>query len=159
MAQPTIAPYGTWKSPITADLIVADSIGLGQVVRDGADIYWAEMRPMEKGRYVVVRRTPDGQTADVNPAPFNARTRVHEYGGGSYTVHNGTLYFTNFVDQRLYRQTPGDAPEALTPEGGDLRWADFAVDSSRNRLIGVRSDPRSADREALNRICGLDLST
>ena len=62
MAQPTIAPYGTWKSPITADLIVADSIGLGQVARDGADIYWAEMRPQEKGRYVVVRRTPDGAT-------------------------------------------------------------------------------------------------
>lgn len=158
MAQPTIAPYGTWTSPITADLIVADSIGLGQVVRDGADIYWAEMRPQEKGRYVVVRRTPDSATTDVNPAPFNARTRVHEYGGGSYTVHNGTLYFTNFADQRLYRQQPGGAPEALTPEGVDLRWADFSVDSARNRLIGVREDHRAADREAVNTIAALDLS-
>ena len=159
MAHPTTAPYGTWKSPITADLIVGESIGLGQIVRDGADIYWAEMRPQEKGRYVVVRRTADGTTADVNPAPFNARTRVHEYGGGSYSVHEGTLYFTNFADQRLYRQQPGGAPEALTPEGIDIRFADCVMDSQRNRLIGVREDHRAADREAVNTIAALDLAT
>ncbi|MBI3958393.1 MAG: prolyl oligopeptidase family serine peptidase, partial [Chloroflexi bacterium] len=159
MAQPTIAPYGTWESPITADLIVAETIGLGQIVRDGADIYWAEMRPQEKGRYVVVRYTPDGQIADVNPAPFSARTRVHEYGGGAYTVHDGTLYFTNFADQRLYRQQPGGAPEPLTPEGIDIRFADCVMDSQRNRLIGVREDHRAADREAVNTIAALDLGT
>lgn len=159
MTQPTTAPYGTWKSPITADLIVGESIGLGQVVRDGSDIYWAEMRPQEKGRYVVVRRTPDGKTADVNPAPFNARTRVHEYGGGSYSAHKGTLYFTNFADQRLYRQSPGGTPEALTPEGLDIRFADCVMDSRRNRLIGVREDHRAADREAVNTIAALDLAT
>lgn len=159
MIHPTTAPYGTWKSPITADLIVAESIGLGQVMRDGADIYWAEMRPQEKGRYVVVRRTPDGKTTDVNPAPFNARTRVHEYGGGSYSAHKGTLYFTNFADQRLYRQSPGGTPEALTPEGLDIRFADCVMDSRRNRLIGVREDHRAADREAVNTIAALDLAT
>lgn len=159
MTHPTTTPYGTWKSPITADLIVGESIGLGQVMRDGADIYWAEMRPQEKGRYVVVRRTPDGKRADVNPAPFNARTRVHEYGGGSYFVHGGTLYFTNFADQRLYCQQPGGAPEALTPEGIDIRFADCVMDSRRNRLIGVREDHRLADREAVNTIAALDLAT
>ncbi len=159
MAHPTIAPYGTWKSPITADLIVGGSISLGQIVRDGADIYWTEMRPQEKGCYVVVRRTADGTTTDVNPAPFNARTRVHEYGGGSYTVHEGTLYFTNFADQRLYRQQSGGAPEALTPEGMDIRFADCVMDSQRNRLIGVREDHRAADREAVNTIAALDLGT
>lgn len=159
MTQPTVAPYGTWKSPITADLIVAESIGLGQIVCDGADIYWSEMRPQEKGRYVVVRYTADGQTADVNPAPFNARTRVHEYGGGSYCANEGTLYFTNFADQRLYRQQPGGMPEALTPEGMDIRYADCMVDSQRNRLIGVREDHRAVDREAVNTIAALDLVT
>lgn len=159
MPKPTIAPYGTWKSPITADLIVAESIGLGQVMRDGVDIYWAEMRPQEKGRYVVVRRTTDGKTADVNPAPFNARTRVHEYGGGSYSAHKGTLYFTNFADQRLYRQQPDSAPEALTPAGVDIRFADCVMDSQRNRLIGVREDHRAADQEAVNTIAALDLAT
>ena len=159
MAHPITAPYGTWKSPITADLIVADSIALGQIARDGADIYWSEMRPQEKGRYVVVRRTPDGTTADVNPAPFNARTRVHEYGGGSYSVHEGTLYFTNFADQRLYRQQSGGAPEALTPEGSDIRFADCVMDRRRNRLIGVREDHRAAQQEAVNTIAALDLVT
>src|SRR5262249_35296275 len=86
MVPPQVAPYGSWKSPITSDLIVSGTMGLEQVILDGADIYWIEARPAEGGRNVIVRRTPGGRTADVTPAPLNARTRVHEYGGGAYTV-------------------------------------------------------------------------
>ena len=110
-----VAPYGSWKSPITSELIVAGSVRLGDIVLDGMDIYWHESRPSEGGRYVVVRRTPDGTIADVNPAPFNARTRVHEYGGGSFTVVDGTLYFTHYTDQRLYRQDPGADDHQVEP--------------------------------------------
>jgi hypothetical protein len=108
MVKKTIASYGSWKSPITSELIVSDMVGLGQIVLDGEDIYWYEVRPSEGGRYVIVRRTPDGKTSDINPAPYNARTRVHEYGGGAYTVSDGVVYFTNFSDQRIYRQLPGE---------------------------------------------------
>ncbi|HLF88873.1 MAG TPA: hypothetical protein VI451_08025, partial [Anaerolineales bacterium] len=104
------APYGTWKSPITTDLIVANTIGLGSVLLEGDDTYWIESRPKERGRNVIVRHTPDGKTVDVNPAPYNARTRAHEYGGGAYCVHQGTVYFTDFADQRLYRVRPGGEP-------------------------------------------------
>ena len=69
-------PFGSWKSPITADLIVSESIGLGSIALDGEDIYWVELRPAEKGRYVIVRRTPAGKCTDVTPPEFNARTRV-----------------------------------------------------------------------------------
>ena len=96
-------PFGSWKSPITADLIVSGAVGLSQPTIDGADIYWVEMRPSEGGRQVIVRRDVLGQLSDVNPQPFNARTRVHEYGGGDYLAANGTVYFTNFADQRLYK--------------------------------------------------------
>ena len=112
---PTIAPYGSWKSPITAESIVADSVGLGQIELEGDDIYWVEMRPQEGARNVVVRRGADGVVTDVTPAPFNVRTRVHEYGGRSFAVSDGVIYFTNFVDQRLYRQEPGGEPTPLTP--------------------------------------------
>src|SRR6476659_3419450 len=88
------APYGSWKSPIISDVIVKGAIGLGQIALDGEDIYWLEGRPQEGGRNVVVRRTPDGRIADVTPMPFNVRTRVHEYGGGAYTVASGTLFFS-----------------------------------------------------------------
>ena len=71
---PKIAPYGSWKSPITSDLIVEGSVGLSQPSFDGDDIYWLEMRPKEAGRNVIVRRSADGVCTDVNPAPFNART-------------------------------------------------------------------------------------
>ena len=101
---PKIAPYGSWKSPITSDLIVEGSVGLSQPAFDGEDIYWLEMRPKEAGRNVIIRRTADGVCTDVNQSPFNARTRVHEYGGGDYVVSQGIAYFSNFSDQRLYRQ-------------------------------------------------------
>ena len=122
MAEPQVAPYGSWRSPITADLIVGGSVGLSMSALDGADIYWIEGRPTEAGRSVIVRRTADGTTADVIPQGFNARTRVHEYGGGDYCVGDGTVFFTNFTDQRLYISRRGHAPESLTPEGVDLRY-------------------------------------
>ena len=96
----TISPYGSWRSPITSGLIVAGTVRLGQVELDGEDVYWIEGRPAEKGRNVIVRRSADGATEDVNPQPFNARTLVNEYGGGSFTVSNGEVFFSNFSDQR-----------------------------------------------------------
>jgi len=85
-------------------------IGLGQPRLDGEDIYWIEMRPSEQGRHVIVRRSADGVTTDINPAEFNARTRVHEYGGGDYVVRDGVVCFSNFADQQLYRQAAGSPP-------------------------------------------------
>src|SRR5580704_15064008 len=109
---PETLPYGAWKSPITSDLIVAETIGLGAVLVDGGDIYWIESRPGEGGRNVLVKNGG----GDVTPAPFNVRTRVHEYGGGAAIVHQGTAYFSHFADQRLYRLEPGATPVPLTPE-------------------------------------------
>ncbi len=124
MAEIKIAPYGSWKSPITADLIVQGAVGLGMIKTDGEAIYWLELRPSEGGRTCIVRRTPDGELQDMTPPGFNARTRAHEYGGGDFVVREGALYFSNFSDQRLYLQTT-DAPAPLTPESkAELRYAD-----------------------------------
>ena len=151
---PTTAPYGSWKSPITTDLIVSGSIGLGEVALDGEDIYWVEMRPAEGGRMVVVKRTPDGEISDITPGPFSARTRVHEYGGGAYLVHEGTVYFSNYSDQRMYRQDSGEAPEPITPET-DMRYADGCFDAARNRVICVRED-HTQGGEPINAIVAVD---
>ncbi|HEX2230377.1 MAG TPA: S9 family peptidase, partial [Candidatus Binatia bacterium] len=89
-----ICPYGSWKSPISPELIAAGEVGLEQVRTDGGDLYWIERRAHEGGRKVVVRRSSDGKIGDVTPAGFNARTRVHEYGGGDYAVYGGTVVFS-----------------------------------------------------------------
>ena len=151
----TTSTYGSWKSPITTDLIVGESVGLGQISLDGNDIYWVEMRPSEGGRNVVVRLGPDGTATDVTPAPFNARTRVHEYGGGAYAVARGMVFFTNFSDQRVYRQVGVEQPVPVTPEGG-LRHADFEVDAKRSRLVCVQED-HSGNGEAANSIVSIPL--
>jgi dipeptidyl aminopeptidase/acylaminoacyl peptidase len=143
-----VAPYGSWKSPITAELIAAGTIGLGQIALDGDDTYWVELRPAERGRSVIVHRTPDGRTNEVTAAPFNVRTRVHEYGGGAFCVAQGTVYFSNFGDGRLYRQAPGEAPQPLTPEG-PFRYGDLVIDHHRRRIVCVRED-HSAAGEPIN---------
>lgn len=155
MVESRTASYGSWKSPIASDLIVAGTIGLGGVRLDGEAVYWTELRPTEGGRNVLVRRTRDGKTTDITPKPFNVRTRVHEYGGGSYLVHQGTVYFSNFADQRLYRQDAGAEPVAITPEAA-WRYADGVIDGERQRLICVRED-HTGDGEAVNTIASVSL--
>ncbi|NEO52647.1 MAG: S9 family peptidase [Okeania sp. SIO3B5] len=150
-----IAPYGSWKSPITADLIVAGTIGLSSLAIDGDDVYWIEGRPSEGGRNVIVRHTPDGQTTDITPSPFNVRTRVHEYGGGAFLVTDGTIYFSNFADQRLYCQTPDTAPQPLTPDA-NCRYADAVMDKQRDRLICIQED-HTKGGEAINRIVSINI--
>jgi len=87
------APYGSWKSPITSEAMTASSIRLEDVVLDGSAIYWSEQHPNEKGRYAIERWSPDGTIVELLPAPWSARTRVHEYGGAAFTVVDGTVYF------------------------------------------------------------------
>ena len=141
------------------DLIVAQSISLTDVRLDGGHIYWLEGRPQEQGRNVVVRAgLGDGEPADITPKPFNARTRVHEYGGGAWQVTRGAICFSNFADGRLYRQASGaDAPQPLTPQPprpSGWRYADGVIDTARNRWIGVREDHTGAG-EAVNAIVAL----
>lgn len=155
MMRARVAPYGSWQSPITSDLIVSSTVGLGQTALDGDDIYWMEVRPSEGGRNCVVRRAPDGRVTDMTPPSYNARTRVHEYGGGDYAVSDGTIYFSNFQDQRLYRYAAGSEPQPLTP-AVDMRYSDMVVDRRRDGLCAVREDHTIEGREAVNTIVWLD---
>jgi len=139
MTQTTIANYGSWRSPINSDLIVSNTIGLSAVKFDGNDIYWLENRPSEGGRSVIVKLDDDGKTEDITPKPFNVRSRVHEYGGGAFFIHESIIYFTNYSDQRIYVQKKGETPQPLTAESS-LRYADFSFDKIRNRLICVAED-------------------
>jgi dipeptidyl aminopeptidase/acylaminoacyl peptidase len=145
------APYGSWKSPITSDLIVAGSIRLGEIRLDGETVYWSEGRPTEGGRSVVVKRTPDGQITDLTLAPLNVRTRVHEYGGGAFNILDGALYFSNFADQRLYRQAGEVAPEPITPEA-PFRYADAVWDNVHRRIVCIREDHSGDRQEPVNQI-------
>ncbi len=148
------APYGSWKSPITTGLIVSGAVGLGQIALDGDGVYWVEMRPSEGGRMVIVRRGGDGATVDVTPEPYSVRTRVHEYGGGAFLVAGGTVFFSNFADQRMYRQDAGAEPRAITPEA-PRRYADGVFDAERGRIVCVRED-HSGEGEPVNTIAAVD---
>jgi dipeptidyl aminopeptidase/acylaminoacyl peptidase len=168
MPNPQTAPYGSWSSPITSDLIVASSIGLRTILLDGTDVYWIEARPQERGRNVIVRRAADGTMSDVTPPVtmegnrfFDVRTSVHEYGGGAYCVVGGVVYFCNGADQRLYRQEePGSTPVAITADASrsrGLRYADGVMDARRGRMIWVREDHTTAAPEPINTLVEIPL--
>jgi len=149
-----ISPYGSWESPISADLITQGGLRLGEVRVDGDDVYWHEGRPEEAGRYVIVKRSADGSTSDVNPAPLNARNAVHEYGGSAYAVRDGVVYLANWDDQRIYKASDSGEPQAITnaPEiERGLRFADLKLTNDSNWILAV-SETHHEDREADNAI-------
>jgi len=152
----TEAPFGTWKSPITTELITGHSTPVNELAVDHQDIYWIESHPKEGGRYTIMRCTPDGLISECTPPDFYARTTVHEYGGAAFTVADGIIYFANFKDQHLYRQRPGEKPRLLTP-GEGYRYADIVMDRKRNRLICIREDHAGVG-EPVNTIVSVSLA-
>jgi dienelactone hydrolase len=156
-----LAPFGSWKSPITAEAIVADSIGLSSIVLDGTDIYWLESRPQQAGRSVIVRRTANGQSEDVTPSGYNVRNRVHEYGGAAYTVVDGCVYFSNNTDNCLYIQDlRSSQPQQLRQLTHDKnkRYADLTIDPRNQRLICVQEEHDSTEFEPLNTLVSISLT-
>lgn len=152
-----VAPYGSWKSPVTTDLVVRANIRLSQVATEGQHVYWIEGRPLEGGRNVLVRWSEADGASDLTPSPFDVRTTVHEYGGGSFCVRDGICYFSNFKDQRLYRQAPGEEPLPVT-SATSMRFGDMTIDTVRNRIVAVREDHSTPGCEPRNTLVSIDLS-
>ncbi len=151
---PDVAPYGSWKSPITVDLLTAGAVGLGYVDLADHGVYWLESRAHEGGRSVLVLKSEDSDPVDVVPEDFNVRSRVHEYGGGAYWRHGRTLFCSNFDDSRLYRiDGVGAPPRAVTPEPSEphaFRYADGVVTPDGSTIVCVRERHRAG--EALNEL-------
>lgn len=156
---PTVTPFGSWPTPISSELVVAAAVRVSGARTDGDAVYWAEGRPSEGGRTQIVRRDPDGTTTDLLPEGFDARTAVHEYGGGAWWVRGGVVWFANWADQRLYRLAPGGEPEPLTPEPATPRadrYADGFVAGDSLLLVRERHEgPKATDvRNEIVRLSG-----
>ncbi|MEA2081315.1 MAG: prolyl oligopeptidase family serine peptidase [Elusimicrobiota bacterium] len=155
-------PYTEWRPAVSPEQVFSDVLGLNEIHTDGRDVYWIEMRPSEGGRYVIVRADKNGKISDVTPRGFNARTRVHEYGGGSYAVYGDMIYFVNFKDQRIYKQhVNSPLPVAVTPaknsDGSLGKYASLTFAPGGKRLLFVY-EKEYEDRENKNFIGVLDLS-
>jgi dipeptidyl aminopeptidase/acylaminoacyl peptidase len=152
------APYGSWRSPITASLIAAGEVPLAAPDIVAGDVYWLEGKPLEGGRVVLVKHAAGGTRQELTPKPYYVRTRVHEYGGGAYVVHGSTVWFSNFGDQRLYRQDAGQDPRPITPEPGipaGLRYADACLTRDGGLVLCVRERHEAEGVEATNELVAL----
>src|SRR5690625_8039105 len=113
----TTAPYGSWRSPISAQSLTADNVRLSEPQPDGDDCYWLESRPQEQGRSALVHLAADGTRRGLLPAPWSVRTRLSEYGGGSYCVLHGRGCLGLDSHQRIYQLAAGGDLKPLTPRG------------------------------------------
>ncbi|KAI3889804.1 hypothetical protein MKX03_033842 [Papaver bracteatum] len=158
------APYGSWKSPITADVVSGADKRLGGIAVDGhGHLLWVETRPNEAGRAVLVKEADKygDEPIDITPKEFAVRTLANEYGGQAFTISGDAIVFSNYKDQRLYKQIIGDSsPLPITPDyGGSLvRYADGVFDSRSNSYITVMEDHRESSLNAITTIVSVSLS-
>jgi dipeptidyl aminopeptidase/acylaminoacyl peptidase len=150
------APYGTWKSPLSAQRVAAGAKPLSAPRVAGGSLVWLEGLPAEGGRVAAVRLHASGRLEVLTPAPFNVRTRVHEYGGGALAVQAETLYFSNFADNLVYVQEGNGTPRALT-DNKLQRYADLELDVARSRLIAVREDHSAGGHEPSTSLVALPI--
>jgi len=157
MNTPQVASCGSWKSPITSDLIVSQTVGIGSLAVNHGNIYWLEKRPQEEGRNLLIGYGNRGELKNFTPSPLSVRSKIHEYGGGAFVVEGNTIYFSNYQDGRIYQQIIGTQPYPLTDKL-ERRYGDLVVDRHRNRLICVCED-HSLGGEAVNSIVTINLNT
>ncbi|MBN9099442.1 MAG: S9 family peptidase [Pseudonocardia sp.] len=158
----TTAPFGSWPTPITSELVVSAAVRLGALHLDGDDVVWDEGRPSEGGRTQIVRRTPDNTTTDLLPDGMNARSAVHEYGGAAWWARDGVVWFVNWDDQRLYRLADGGAtpltPEPATPRADRYADGDLSTDGATVVCVREHHDGPAAT-DVRNEIVRLDART
>jgi dipeptidyl aminopeptidase/acylaminoacyl peptidase len=159
---PRTAPYGAWASPFPIELVARGAITFGEIgARDGRR-WWLEGRADESGRQVLIRREADGSLTRLTPEGFNARCRVHEYGGGASVLDDELIVVSDFTTGRLQRVTAPGVLEPLTPADRAWRYADLTLDRGRNRLLAIREDHEPATlarhSEAENAVVAIDLS-
>jgi len=155
---PIKKPYGSWPSPISAELITRAAPSLNFIQSYGDDLYWVEGRPWEAGRNVIMRRDSNGSITDLLPAPFSHYSRVHEYGGMAYALNDDHLYFVNATDQNIYKYCLDDtsAPQVIT-NNSSRRFADLIVDRQNQRLIAV-CEEHNDDQEPENYLASIALN-
>ena len=157
MTNTRTSPYGTWPTPITSNLIIADNISLDELKLHPTGTYWIERRPDEQGRCVIVKHA-NGQNHDLISKPFSARSRVHEYGGGVYCVTNHGVYFVNDKDQNIYFSSAVQPPVAIT-HTTDCCYADLQFDELQQRLICIQQSNNPELSEAENTLISIDLNS
>jgi dipeptidyl aminopeptidase/acylaminoacyl peptidase len=150
-----VAPYGSWRSTISPEALVAGFVRLAEVRRDGDDLLWLEGRPDDGGRATLVRLRSGGAPEDISPPGINVRTRVHEYGGAAFLAAGDVIVVSDFATGRLLRVGSDRSATPITP-AGPFRFADMELDRGRGRILAVRED-HSGPGEAVNTLVSIPL--
>ncbi len=181
-----VAPYGTWESPITTDLLAGKEKELLEIKVDvsscssrlcknersesetiqepSGKIYLIEGRPAENGRCVIVELDSNGDASrDVLPAIYNARTAVHEYGGAAFAASpsDGNLIFSDWETRQVFSLNPSSNEiQPATKSDPELRYASFSVHpTAPNWILAIQEDHHQAPASVENSLVVIDTSS
>jgi len=158
MSIPHVEPYGSWKSPITSELIVSKSHIFGFVDIDMDYVYYDELRPYERGKTALMRNNKKRVEEEMLPENFSVRTTAHEYGGRSFYLKENDLFFVSFNDQRIYKVDREKKIEPITAEKNNLRYADIIFDKKRDFIFCVQEE-HMKNGEVVHSIIKIKLDT
>lgn len=140
------SPYGSWKSKVTTQMVAKAGVSYQEILLDDKTPYWVAMLPDQNATYEIFELNPSGSKERKLPSGFSARSLVYSYGGGSATIHKGTIFFTNYStlfaqtnDQRIYRLEKGFQPKPITPLINQC-FGDLTYHAPSNRVIAVCQD-------------------
>jgi len=163
---PVTLPYGHWTPAVEADKVFSRSEAVSYLRPAPHGGFWFILSQPEEGNaQALMYLDARNRVQRVSPGGFNLRSQVHEYGGLPYAAEHDVVYYVNFRDQRLYRQTfdpvtgRGGTPRPLTPVSepeASLRYEQPLPDPRRRRLIAVREDHR-AHGDVRNALVSIDL--
>ena len=159
MLEKIILDYGAWQSPVSAASVAEGGVRLSDLRVCNGEAFWVEGRPVAGGRCTIVKYCDECRTIDVTPPEFNVRTAVHEYGGAPFAVaDDGTVFFANLTDNRIYRAARGSGPVALTPTpepSTESRYADLEVAPNGEVLFAVRETHSPNTKEPINELVAI----
>ena len=150
----TVAPYGSWRSPLTAASLFRARNSVSYLSFSEGALYFIERQAAAKGRNILFRMEHKKQPVQQTPGFISVRTRVHEYGGMPYFIDGTDIYYSNFTDQKIYRISSGQDALAITPDS--LRYMSCIADDQRKQLICIREDHRG-EGEAINTLVAIDM--
>ncbi len=154
---PRTLPYGSWRSPVSTDLITGSTVGLIGGTFDGGTAFWVESHASQGGRASLWTQAADSTRTELTPE-HNVRSAVHEYGGGAFAVSDEICVFSDHPSHGVFVVEGGARPRPIAA-GGLMRYGGFVVRPRQRSVVCVREDHTDSDLDCVNTLVSLSLDT
>ena len=138
------------KSPITAEKVALAGVSFSELRSNGKEVFFCARDPANSGKTAIQSISTPSNISNISTMTTlrnhttpesNARSAVHEYGGGAFCILNdGSVLYTDFPTHLLYQSSLSDqTPQNVPLQNKHCRFADFST-VSQTRVVCVMED-------------------